>query len=615
MNETHLLKVSNIEILKFFSDRKSKHKEDSEFGYWYSSYNNTFYFKGIRMEDSFNSIGNNIVGNIYIENSILNQILFIRINLNGKVPRYSISVKNSKILSIDIKESKFESIGFTGIEVEQINLRNNLDANHINIQNLKKGKILAYDFEVKSFELDKVDCLEVIFDKVKVRNLNLIENKIIQLKITNSIIRDFSLNRSIIGNFRFLRNTIEEIAEIINETRILEIEINQKEIKRLSLRGSYIQNFSWKHDKLCIVTISYCTIEYLNFERTILFKDSVFQISDSSIKLISIILFTNSALLYFNGIRPLRYYSKFLTEEDSQPKPITKVIEALSLVSGNKIETLDFEFEDISESKATVKLINSDLGKTSFIDCKFDSFKNFYFYNTKMLEVFVADTKFTSEIIIPEILQGQNKENEQHRLAYGQFKKIYENRGDNVTATEYLSREMQTYRKELKIKMNSIINSQREHQLFLENKKESNFLLKWFQNRINDFRLLGRKEWWNIFGEKINLWLNYFSSYHGTNWIRGVIVTFGITLLFYSIYCWFLGYRCKILDLLSYSPEFLNPLRKADFLKNSHGDYIIQPECKSYEGFARFWDYFSRIVIAYFAYQTIQAFRRFGKTK
>jgi hypothetical protein len=234
-------------------------------------------------------------------------------------------------------------------------------------------------------------------------------------------------------------------------------------------------------------------------------------------------------------------------------------------------EADDFYIDKTSE----IRITNSDLGKANLIGCNLNEYEKFVFSNSKMLEVFIADTILPKKerIFTIPIKTSLYEILEQRRLALSQFKKIYENRGDIVMATEYHADEMETYRECLKTSP----------------------------------VLPSGKERWNSRGERINLWLNRYSSYYGNNWLRAVIVTLSADVVLFSWYCRCLKFKlgsdtAKFWDLASYSFEFLNPIRKADFIK----DVPSTPQ-------ARAVDYLSRIIMAYLVYQTIAAFRKFGK--
>jgi hypothetical protein len=222
---------------------------------------------------------------------------------------------------------------------------------------------------------------------------------------------------------------------------------------------------------------------------------------------------------------------------------------------------------------ALLKVHSSDLGKTVFIDCNFVGFE-FEFYNSKMLEIFISGTVFPNKVSVgPSIekLIGL----QQQRLAYSQIKKVFENRGDNVSALQYRALELETYRQEL----------------LLENTKSSR-------------------------GEKINLWMHRFSNYYGTNWVRPIWVTIILGIVLFSIYCLILGNKPglnidKFFDLAKSYPDFLNPLHKSDELEKK----VAMINISSFWYFiANVWEYFCRIIIAFLIYQVVQAFRKHGKS-
>ena len=116
--------------------------------------------------------------------------------------------------------------------------------------------------------------------------------------------------------------------------------------------------------------------------------------------------------------------------------------------------------------------------------------------------------------------------------------------------------------------------------------------------------------------QKISLWLNSISNDFGRNWIRGAIFSFGVGLLFFccllvstNSYKWGLPIFEK--GLLPAYLKFMNPLRFYELetiFNNTPKQGIIKLTGLSYLS-----DFAGRIFIAYGYYQTIQAFRRFGR--
>ena len=111
------------------------------------------------------------------------------------------------------------------------------------------------------------------------------------------------------------------------------------------------------------------------------------------------------------------------------------------------------------------------------------------------------------------------------------------------------------------------------------------------------------------------LWMNKLSTYYGISWQRGLAAITIAMIFFYSIFCYLIGYRFendspddvgRFWRLVSYAPYYLNPLRDLDSVS------LVKEE--EFTPIARIWDFISRIFVAYFVYQTIQAFRKLGKS-
>jgi hypothetical protein len=159
------------------------------------------------------------------------------------------------------------------------------------------------------------------------------------------------------------------------------------------------------------------------------------------------------------------------------------------------------------------------------------------------------------------------------RSAYGQIKKIYENRGDAISANLFFSKEMNAYYD----------------------------TLSWKADKA----------------EIINLLFNKLSTNHGQSWRRGLASALIVGLGFYCLYLYLLGFRIVahgnfnvFLNLLSYFFDFINPVHKTDFIVTEQ-KYSL-PDIR-HMGLARMCEGISRIFIAYFIYQLIQAFRKHGK--
>ena len=109
----------------------------------------------------------------------------------------------------------------------------------------------------------------------------------------------------------------------------------------------------------------------------------------------------------------------------------------------------------------------------------------------------------------------------------------------------------------------------------------------------------------------VSLTLHKCSTNFGKNWIRGVILSLIIGAIFYLCFVWFLP-DIKSCNFVYSSSNisfhfknylyFLLPTHKPNFINN------LQPG-----GTSAFFDFSARIILAYLYYQTITAFRRFGR--
>jgi uncharacterized protein YjbI with pentapeptide repeats len=206
----------------------------------------------------------------------------------------------------------------------------------------------------------------------------------------------------------------------------------------------------------------------------------------------------------------------------------------------------------------------SDLGKTTFINCDL-SLSNLSFGSSKITDVFLASTD------MPENMIGTT--HKEMRSAYGQIKKVYENRGDTIGASLFFSKEMNAYYDTL--------------------------------------------SWKTDKAEIINLLFNKLSTNHGQSWKRGLASALTVSFAFYCLYLYLLGFRIithgsfdVFLTQLSYFSDFINPVHKTDFIVTEQ-EYSL-PDIR-HMGLARMCEGISRIFIAYFIYQLIQAFRKHGK--
>ncbi len=457
---------------------------------------------------------------------------------NSSVLDFTVSDKTT-IDSVDIVNCTVHNIWFYKINLEypiiiKDSIVEGISVAHATLAHLliqeksKIGKIEIAASEIKDFE---------ILDST-VFNVNIYHSSIHETDIQDSVLGDFILHYPTTGSREF------------------------------NLQGCKTDELDVKVDIPYHINVSTSItnesqIYLLDLYDALLPSGACLQLSDTLINEITVDSFINNGIIVFNNINPLQEYSL-----------LRKI---------NKKEKLDIatlrDYKPIlTKRQSCVAIINADLGNTQFIGCNLAAFDVFTFKNSKMQNVFLADTTLPS---VDQIQTEDTDELEQKRLALSQFKKIYDGQGDTVRASKYRAEEMEVYR----------------HYL------------------INQRKLMPEIERWNRRIELINLWLNKFSNYYGNNWLRSTIVTCSTTAILYVAYCSsrtvypanpFKAENWSVFwELFPYYFEFMNPVHKTDFFMHikkgepNPGALLI--------------DYLSRIVIAYLVYQTIAAFRKFGK--
>lgn len=208
-----------------------------------------------------------------------------------------------------------------------------------------------------------------------------------------------------------------------------------------------------------------------------------------------------------------------------------------------------------------ISVINSDLGKTSFINSNISGVK-MNFEDSRITDTFFSKGSFPQRIAEDEY---------QQRQAFAQLKKINETKGDYLEANHFYAKEMNAFYR----------------------------TITWKKN----------------FWEKLNLCFNKYSNDHGQSWqlaLGGVLV---VTVFFYLLYLLGLGIMpgsigeaagwAYFMKCVSYLPEFLNPVHRTDEIAKGLGLDATSS--------ARLIEGISRIFIAFTIYQLIQAFRKHGK--
>jgi len=222
-----------------------------------------------------------------------------------------------------------------------------------------------------------------------------------------------------------------------------------------------------------------------------------------------------------------------------------------------------------NESK--LEIVNSDLGKMTFIQCKLDT--SLSFENSKLSELSLVGSTFPTDKLL------ENTDHTQQRSVLYQLRKVFESNGDSLQARRYKAAELNAYRMEIN-----------------EN---------------------------GIWEEKAALDLNRWSNEHGESWKKALfkMLCIGAPLwLLLTIPFFEIGIDLKenfevLFQSLSYGIEFFNPIHKLGFVS----DYAMnvagyhKGDIPTYAlAFGNVIDGLWRIVSAYLIYQLIAAFRKHG---
>ena len=303
--------------------------------------------------------------------------------------------------------------------------------------------------------------------------------------------------------------------------------------------------------------------------------------------------------LIFNRLPPRTYLENLNVVELDLSRNTIEDKEILSLINLKinllKIENfINYGFFTINNFKPNeddkIEISNSTLGKLDLVSCDLSKV-DIQIDNAKLVDIFYTDTVFPNEI-------GSSKEDakaklEQQRDTYGQFKVVSEKVGNRFEALRFQAKEMTAYYESIK------------------SAEKKNYILEKIYNFFKSIQIWVSNKFWKE--ERIILFVMKYSNNFRQSWVRGVLFTFLVGLIPFIGFIWSLENTvwcfdskdciCETLKIFGYYFEFLNPAHKTDFLK----------EHNNYRAGAYFFDFIGRILIGFGIYQTIQAFRKFGK--
>jgi hypothetical protein len=242
--------------------------------------------------------------------------------------------------------------------------------------------------------------------------------------------------------------------------------------------------------------------------------------------------------------------------------------------------------DQINHSFEELKIENSNLGNTEFYDFDFTIYPTVRIIDSRLDNIFVNGVKWfnPNQLHVDEAEIDPRKILLQKREIYRQLKLAAEKQSDRITSLRFKAREVETH--------NELLGKDR----------------------------LFSKKWFKQIGDITAIWAGSTNN-HGQNWVKALGMIIGITLIifypliiscvdpeltFWPINSSWKGFGFFWNKYTQYSntlPELFNLVRRTE---------IIYREVDNL-GWLRFWDGFHRIILAFFIFQIVTAFRKFVK--
>ncbi|MDN5215136.1 hypothetical protein QQ020_23855 [Fulvivirgaceae bacterium BMA12] len=254
--------------------------------------------------------------------------------------------------------------------------------------------------------------------------------------------------------------------------------------------------------------------------------------------------------------------------------------------------------EPPKESKKTTYLqfTKSNFKTLDLINNKFDKFDFMVFEDSNITGSFISQTQFPEHIQSADPEAGRNpheypkvnEDKDQAKLFYEQIKTVYSKQGNRTEALQYQAKELDIH----------------------------------FANLRWTFHF-----WDKLFWDKITLGFHKYTTYFGTQWIRGFLFLIGSTTMLYTFTLWSTEkvtwtwpWLMRWEDFRVYYThyiEFLNPttnlLWRWEYIYELEG-FKPNDTGKRLGSAVATWILLSKVVIVTLIYQIVQAFRKFGRS-
>ncbi|HNR21159.1 MAG TPA: hypothetical protein PKN75_15110 [Bacteroidia bacterium] len=464
---------------------------------------------------------------------------------------------------------------------------------------------IVQNCQIDELEIIHLDCL--ITQKSEINKLTISGNRNITIK-SESIIKNLNAE---VNKLTFDNSTVKEKVKLNTKSNIV-IENNSSIEAPLTFKNYEFRSFSIQ-DSVIKSTLEFedCTVE--NFEAL---KSDFTTIKLKGEKLKT--LFTKSKFIS-NGIIELKIsgYEGSLILEGSEAfnnaigSLIVNDSEKLELSISNYLitnlhvgptsisDSIKWQFENTNFKSIILNRIDNK-GIIDFINCNAeapsDQFKIRY---SKLGEINLLSTTF--EDFNPFIIIGSNISG--IKLLQSQLPEDVQKQGLK------LRRNRKTVKAEM-VRLKLVYSQLRDLYSY---QGYSNNALHCRAKELNYYRLellygLEIKRFWTW----IQLTLSRFTNNYGTNWFQAVLVTFlGFGVLTHWAYVHSFGYEFSFdpdwgvtKKLIGHYFKFMSPIRSFNY---NHGLGIES-------NMAPIYDFIGRVLIAYGIYETIQAFRKHGRS-
>ncbi len=230
---------------------------------------------------------------------------------------------------------------------------------------------------------------------------------------------------------------------------------------------------------------------------------------------------------------------------------------------------------------SSLTIAHSNLGKCHLFNVFLNTFDKIRIYNSVLTEIITANVKwFDDNKLNPEISISHGTF-EQRKEIYRQLKYALEKQGSRISSLRFKALEMKTY------------------------KQESFKKAKWYKRILNVDRFV--------------LWVGQTNDF-GLNWLKPVLLAIGFSLLFHFLII------VGVSSELTYAPNFSFKSLEATwniYIENlsslpqlMNPTYLLNrifPHNPNLTFTVHLLDYLHKLILAFFIFQTVTAFRKYVK--